>query len=163
YTLAAEQGDAFAQFRLGMMYDQGRGVPQDDKTAVKWYRLAAEQGDASAQYNLGLMYRDGYGVPQDDKIAVKWFRLAAEQGDASAQSNLGVMYGFGLGVIQDHIYAHMWGNIAALNGNELGAKLRGEFEKKMTPAQIAEAQKLAREVLKQKDSWDNWDGVVVSL
>ncbi len=50
---AAEQGDAKAQFNLGVMYSDGRGVPQNDAEAVKWFRLAAEQGDASAQYNLG--------------------------------------------------------------------------------------------------------------
>ena len=64
YTLAAEQGNADAQYNLGVMYDNGRGVPQDDKTAVKWYRLAAEQGDASAQSNLGVMYGTGQGVPR---------------------------------------------------------------------------------------------------
>ena len=74
------------------MYDNGEGVPQDYKEAVKWYRLAAEQGHAKAQYNLGLMYDNGEGVPQDYKEAVKWYRLAAEQGVASAQTNLGFMY-----------------------------------------------------------------------
>ena len=88
----AEQGDAYAQFNLGLMYHEGKGVPQDYKTAVKWYRLAAEQGNASAQSNLGFMYRKGQGVPQDDKTAVKWYRLAAEQGNSDAQGNMGVMY-----------------------------------------------------------------------
>ena len=49
YRLSAEQGDAEAQFNLGLMYSEGQGVPQDDKEAVKWYRLAAEQGDADAR------------------------------------------------------------------------------------------------------------------
>ena len=52
----AEQGDAGAQYNLGLMYDKGQGVPQDYATAVSWYRKAAEQGDAEAQFNLGLMY-----------------------------------------------------------------------------------------------------------
>jgi TPR repeat protein len=78
--LAAKQGNAVAQYLLGEMYDTGHGAPQNDKTAVKWYKLAAEQGDADAQSNLGLMYRKGQGVPQDYKTAVKWYRLAAEQG-----------------------------------------------------------------------------------
>ena len=75
----AEQGNADAQSHLGLMYDEGYGVPEDDKQAVKWYRLAAEQGHALAQYNLGLMYDEGEGVPEDDKQAVKWYRLASEQ------------------------------------------------------------------------------------
>jgi len=119
------------------------------KTAVKWYSLAAEQGNADAQINLGTMYDKGRGVPQDDKTAGKWFRLSAEQGNAGAQGNLGARYAFGKGVLKDYVYAHMWGNIAATNGNELGTKLRGFIEKKMTPADISTAQKLARECVKK--------------
>ena len=75
----AEQGDASAQYNLGLMYRNGKGVPEDDKQAVKWYRLAAEQGFTNAQYNLGVMYANGSGVSEDDKQAVKWYRLASEQ------------------------------------------------------------------------------------
>ena len=69
WTPVAEQGDAFAQYNLGVMYDKGLGVPQDYKTAVKWYSLAAEQGLAAAQYNLGFMYYNGKGVPQNYRSA----------------------------------------------------------------------------------------------
>ena len=86
----AEEGNAVAQNNLGLMYQNGWGVPQDYKEAVYWYRLAVEQGYAIAQYNLGLMYEKGKGVPQDDKEAVRLYRLAAEQGYADAQGNLGV-------------------------------------------------------------------------
>ena len=55
----AEQGLADAQYNLGVMYDEGEGVAQDDAEAVRWYRLAAEQGDAGAQNNLGVMYDEG--------------------------------------------------------------------------------------------------------
>ena len=78
-TPLAEQGDAVAQYNLGVLYRDGQGVPQDYKTAVKWTRLAAEQGDADAQHNLGSMYRKGQGVLQDYKTARKWYRLSAEQ------------------------------------------------------------------------------------
>ncbi len=94
----AEQGVAYAQFNLGVMYRNGQGVPQDDAETVKWYRKAAEQGVAGAQYNLGHMYDEGLGVRQDDARAVKWYRKAAEQGVAYAQFNLGVMYRNGQGV-----------------------------------------------------------------
>ena len=112
---------------------------KDYATALREWKPLAEQGDAPAQYNLGMMYHKGQGVPQDYKTAVKWYRLAAEQGNASAQGNLGAMYAFGTGGLKDYVYAHMWGNIAAANGNEMGAKLRDDFEKKMTPTQIADA------------------------
>ena len=70
---------------LENMYATGRGVPEDDAEAVRWYRLAAEQGYAGAQNNLGIMYATGRGVPEDDAEAVRWYRMAAEQGEADAQ------------------------------------------------------------------------------
>jgi len=76
----AEQGDAEAQSALGIMYDLGEGVPEDDAEAVKWYRKAAEQGNGEAQHTLGIMYANGKGVPEDDVEAAKWYRKAAEQG-----------------------------------------------------------------------------------
>lgn len=77
----AEQGDAKAQYKLGMMYENGEGVPQDYVEAIKWYRKAAEQGDAAAQANLGAMYVDGHGVPKDYVEASVWINLAFAQGD----------------------------------------------------------------------------------
>ena len=122
-----------------------------DAEAVKWFRLAAEQGDAQAQNNLGFMYAEGQGVPQDDAEAVKWYRLAAKQGDARAQFSLGVMYADGRGVPQDYVQAYMWFDLAAARFSALEAEGRDQAMKnrdlaasKMTPAQIAEAQKLAR-------------------
>jgi uncharacterized protein len=141
----AELGDVDCQTLVGVIYDLGQGVPQDYKTAVKWYTLAAEQGDALAQYYLGMMHNLGRGVPQDYKTAVKWFTLAAEQGDAEVQTNLGVLYGQGQGVPKSAVYAHMWGNIGSSNGNQIGGENRDAAAQQMTPSQIEEAQKLARE------------------
>ena len=141
----AEQGDASAQFNLGFMYANGQGVPQDYATAVSWYRKAAEQGDDRAQHNLGFMYANGQGVTQDYAAAVSWYRKAAEQGHATAQHTLGVMYDKGQGVPQDYVQAHMWLNLAAAKGETNAVKNRDIVAKKMTPAQIGEAQKMARE------------------
>ncbi len=108
-------------------------------------RAAAEQGDAKVQYNLGVMYATGRGVPQDDAEAAKWYRRAAEQGYASAQHNLGIMYANGKGVPQDYTLAHMWFNLAGVSGDKKAAENRNRVAKNMTPAQVAEAQRLARE------------------
>ena len=145
YKLAADQGHASAQYNLGYMYDSGDGVPKDAVQAVSWYRKAAEQGLASAQSNLGVMYAEGEGVPKDAVQAVSWYRKAAEQGLARAQSNLGAMYSRGEGVPKDLVTAYMWRNLAAAQGDETGKKARDALETLMTPAQIAEAQKLSRE------------------
>jgi len=96
FRKAAEQGNADAQFNLGQMYDQGKGVKQDYAKAVELFRKAAKQGNADAQYNLGQMYDKGKGVKQDYAKAVAWYGKAAEQGDAYAQYNLGVAYREGL-------------------------------------------------------------------
>ncbi len=117
----------------------------DYETALREWRPLAEQGDAKAQNNLGHMYENGQSVPQDDAEAVKWYRKAAEQGDAEAQFNLGFMYGQGHGVAQDYVQAHMWSNLAAAQGDETAREVRDLFSDYMTPGQIAEAERLARE------------------
>ena len=81
----AEQGNARAQFWLGVMYNHAKGVPQDYRQAISWYRKAADQGLAEAQYGLGRMYDYGLGVSEDDGQAVYWFRKAADQGNARTQ------------------------------------------------------------------------------
>ena len=146
----AEQGNASAQYNLGLMYEKGLGTPQIYNTAVNWYRIAAEQGNALAQFNLGVMYEKGLGVPQNDKTAVKWYRLSAKQGDADAQYNLGLMYDKGQGVPQDYVRAHMWFNIAASSGDKDASQNRYIVAQRMTPSQIETAQKLARECVRKK-------------
>ncbi len=144
----AEQGDASAQTRLGNSYYDGQGVSQDYAAALTWYRKAADQGYAIAQHNLGAMYEGGQGVSQDYAAALTWYRKAADQGYAQDQNNLGRMYAYGKGVPQDYVQAHKWFNLAASRaqeGDEWAAQRRNEVAAKMTPAQIAEAQKLARE------------------
>ena len=85
---AAVRGDPGARCKLGVLYAYGAGVPQDVKTAVKWYALAADQGDAEAQHLLGLMHEDGRGVLQDKETAVEWYTLAAEQGNLASEDAL---------------------------------------------------------------------------
>jgi len=143
----AEQGDAKAQFMLGLMYSKGHGVIKDYAEAVKWYRLAAEQGYAKAQFNLGLMYRQGHGVIKDHAEAVKWYRLAAEQGDAKAQNNLGVMYANGYGVLKDNFTAHMWYNISSANGQKTAGENRDKLAGLMTANAIEKATAMARECM----------------
>ena len=141
----AEQGDALAQYNLGVLYRKGRGVPQDDVQARQWYEKAAVQGQAKAQYNLGTLYFNGEGVPKDYQQALRWFRLAADQGEAVAQTKMAIMYDDGQGVPHDIVQAYKWYSLAATNGDKPAAELRDKTAKQMTPAQIAEAQKLARE------------------
>lgn len=148
----AEKGDAEAQYNIGLMYDKGMGVPQDDLEAVTWYLKAAEQGDAFAQHSLAIKYVNGHGMPKNDAMAAKWFRKAAQQGLPQSQYNLGLMYNKGMGVPQDNVMAHMWFNLAASRfptyegeKREMAEKNRDTVASMMTPDQITEAERLARE------------------
>jgi len=124
----------------------------DYETAYRLIKPLAEEGLPEAQFNLGLMYDKRQGVPQNYAEAVKWYRKAAEQGFAEAQTNLGIMYFTGQGVPKDYVLAHMWFNLATSRypasekaKRERSEKTRDIAASKMTPAQTAEAQRLALE------------------
>ena len=108
----AEKGDPTAQYYLGTLYGEGKGVTQNDATAFLWFKRAADQGNAAAQYNVGASYAAGTGVDKSDAEAAKWFRRAADQGMAFAQLNLGLLYAAGNGVAQDNVEAMKWLEIA---------------------------------------------------
>ena len=112
----AEQGDARAQNDLGIMYETGFGLTQDYLVAATWYRKAADQGNPGGQYNVGALYERGNGVPHDYVQALKWYSLAASRMGTTQQETAGAI-----------------------------SRISNALAAKMTPAQIAEAQKLARE------------------
>jgi uncharacterized protein len=152
YRKAADQGIPEAQDSLGVAYRYGRGVPEDAGQALKWFRQAADQGFADAEHNLGVMYASGRGGVQDIAEAIRWFRKAADQGLADSQFNLGVAYDEGQGVPRDYVQAYKWFSLAVTHfptsepeSRVKATKVRDLVAAKMTPAQIAEATKFARE------------------
>ncbi len=120
---AARAGDPTAAYRLGAMYERGRGVEADAGEAERWYREAAQRGEADALYNLGAMLERGAGRPRDVRDAVAWFRRASDQRDAQAQLNLGLIYYRGEGVERDLPQARAFLQLAALNGNARAKEL----------------------------------------
>ncbi|MCX6911236.1 MAG: tetratricopeptide repeat protein, partial [Verrucomicrobia bacterium] len=114
------------------------------------YRKAVEHGNANAQFSLGACYSYAEGVAEDAAEAVKWYRKAAEQGHGEAQRNLGSAYLHGAGVAKDYVEAYKWLNLAAAHGHEYARKNRDSLEQMMTPAQIAEGQRLSREFTPQR-------------
>lgn len=150
----AAQGDVKAQSRLGLLFLKGEGVPKDYTTARQWFEKAAAQGDSEAQFKLGEMYHQGKGVMGDYVRAGEWYKKASEQGLAEAQTNLGMMYAYELGVQKDFVRAYMWLSLAVAHST-------GDLQKNtnmyldyvaggMTPAQIAEAQRLAQQCQARK-------------
>ena len=132
---------AWADFQAGMDA-RNRG---DFAKALREWRPLAEQGDARAQYYLGLLYENGDGVHRDYEKAREWYEKSAAQGEANAQFYLGLLSAFGRGGPLDLAQAHMWYSLAAGKGHVGATVYRNNLAKQMTPAQIAEAQKRARE------------------
>jgi TPR repeat protein len=112
-------------------------------------------GKCVSQNNLGVMYAEGQGVPQDYKEAAKWYTKAAEQGNASAQWVLANMYHEGTGVLEDYVEAYKWA-ILTVNGTDADSQadaghLRDVLRQQMTPTQIEEAQRRAKDFLNQRE------------
>jgi TPR repeat protein len=139
----AEHGDVGAQFWLGSGYEQGWFGKADFREALKWLRKAAAHGDPDAQYTLGQMYEHGEGVQQNYVLAAKWYRKAAEHvpdlgGAGQGRNSLGLLYMDGLGVPKDYVQAYMWFSLTNFETNLSYA------EAQMTPAQILEAERMAK-------------------
>ncbi len=132
---------AVQDYRSGMAaYDR-----RDDAAAIREWRPPDEHGLIQVHYYRGTLYRHGRSTARDDADAVKWYRQAAEQGIADAQYNLGRLFATGEGVAQDYVQAHIWYSLAARQGHQKATQLRDIVAGRMTPEQLAEAQKLARE------------------
>jgi TPR repeat protein len=139
----AAQGNPIAQNNLGILYLDGKGVPQNTSEAVRYLSLSAAAGSSLGQNNLGGLYRDGKGVPRDYGRATQWFAASASQGNSAGMYNLGLMYEMGQGMKTEPFHAYMWYALAAEQGNiPSAAAHRDALWSRMTPA----AQKQAREL-----------------
>jgi len=148
---AGRNGLVEAQLLLGAQYLLGHGVARDPVAARQWYEKAADQGHPKAQTILGLLYMGGTGVEASTARAVEWLRRAALQGAPQAQLSLGALYADGDGVPRDRIQAYMWLTlaIAKLPQGEFlmdGLRMRESVSRTMTPDDIEEATRLAREL-----------------
>jgi TPR repeat protein len=163
-TSAYEDGDYDAALRLlgplaiprarfyvsliGMYLDALKSSTQGNHVeAAQTFCLVAQEGHPEAQFRCAFAYDVGEGVPQDAVKAVKWYRSSAEQGFAEAQFRIGAMFKEGRGVPQDYVLAHMWLNLAGAQSTPPpgSRQLRDHLATLMGPAEIAEAQKRARE------------------
>ena len=141
--LAADQGDAQAQFNLGVMIAKGRGTAASQTVAKQWLQLAADQGDAQALYNLGVLHQGDASHHPNYPQALACYRQAAAAHD-DAKVALGWLYAKGLGVLQDFVRAHMWFNLGAISGHPEAINGRDFVAQQMIAPQIAAAQDMAR-------------------
>ena len=140
YETLAGQGNAEAQFQLGLMYEQGLGTDADRQIAQRYYQQAAEQQSPQALDALGTLYLKGEGVIQNFKESLRLFQQAAAQGYPQAQHNLGIAYADGKGTFRDPVKAHMWFNLASASGYPQAAASRERLASTMSQSEIARAQ-----------------------
>jgi TPR repeat protein len=168
FQKAIDKGnDGGALTALGSMYETGKGVPKNQIRANELYKKAAalgdrsakrlvenqplaDKGNADAQYHIAEMWLGGHGVVEDIDKALSLLNKAADSGQVQAIERLGHMYREGWKVPQDYVEAHKWYNIAASLGDDRAKYERDALTKLMTPSQIAEAQKLAREWMERR-------------
>lgn len=145
WAALAEQGDAKAQFQLGMAYRSGDAARRDYALSYQWLEKAAKQGYAEAEYVLGYMHLAGDGVLQSFPAAFQWFERAAQKNHADAQYNLGRMYRRGYGVPVSNGKAYMWFNLAAAQGHERARDARDTVLPLMNAEEVRSAQRAAEE------------------
>ncbi|MCC6296036.1 MAG: SEL1-like repeat protein, partial [Pseudomonadales bacterium] len=144
YRKAAEQGDVAAVYNLGVMYDNGFGVKQDHQEAGRWYEQAVARNYGPAMYNLALQHEYGTGRPKDYAAAMRLYTQAAELGEPWAQFAIALLYDNGFGVTRDPVRAYMWFDITGA-GHEHAIHNRDSVAEELTPEQIEEGRRLARE------------------
>ncbi len=148
---AAALDHADAAFRLGALYEEGRGVEQDHERAVRWYRHAADNGNESAWFNLGHMYAKGQGVAKDAAEAVRWYEKAARNENVYAQYALGMIHFHGgAGLQRDLETAWFWLTVASDNFGANAFRdnandVRGRAAERMTEAQQSAARQRLRD------------------
>jgi TPR repeat protein len=145
------KGDARSQYAMGVMAENGFGMPKNPKLAADWYLKAAKQGNTDAQYNLGAMNEHGVGIPVNYVEAARWYLPAAEQGDIDALSNLGVLYETGKGVKQDKILAMALYNVSVAydnKGNSQAARNRQSLANRMPLEDVKKSMTLTEQLLK---------------
>ena len=143
----ALKGNKLAQYKLGILYEKGKGINQDSEKTLSWWKLAAENGHARSQYHFGVMHYQGKGTSQNFKKAAKWIMKSAEQGDKFAHSTLGFLYMGGHGVKQSLIYSYIWLEIASRNGSKLAKQSLKDIKLKMNASQITNAKIKTKECI----------------
>ena len=141
-SFEAVQGNATAQYNLGLMYKDGIGVDKDNEEALGWFTLGSDNGHMLSKYALGLLYYHGKGTSLNFNKAMNLFLDASFMGHPASQINIGNMYYFGQGVGKNFPKAHMWWSIAKEKGVEAAFSNLITIESKMSESQIVEAQKL---------------------
>ncbi len=148
FLVAAKAGHVYAQYNVGLMYEQGLGISKNAKEAVYWYKESAMQGNSAAQFNLGVCFENGFGTTVDFEKANEWYRKASVQGDGLAVGNLGMLYIRGQGVKENKVAGIALLLISTTMDNSPQNQARNNISttRGLTTAMITEAQALSEEM-----------------
>lgn len=141
---------AKAQHDLGVIYENGIGVPRDLRQAAAWYLRGAKNGDPSAQSNLGTLYLDGQGVERDLVKGIRWLTAAAKQGDAQAYVNLGKVYFEGIGVKRDLARSYFFLDMAVNHSGQDVSNARENLQQllqQISPSELVAGKRLVQAAL----------------
>jgi TPR repeat protein len=127
FKKGAELGNAESMMGMSWLYENGRGVPQDETQALRWRRIAAERGNTAAMWLLGGAYEEGKVVAQDYGEAMRYYKMAADRNDVSAITSIARLYERGLGVTQDYAEAIRWLKKAANLGDSFSVYSVGMY------------------------------------
>ena len=142
--------DPVAAYEEGLKLYQSDDTTRDYAQAAKLFQQAADAGHANAQYCLAVLYAKGQGVPKDSAAALKWYRESALNGCVGAAMALGDLFSDGIKVEPDSLSAFVWYSVAAAHGHKVAPTLRDSQKRKLTPKQVAEAEKQVAEILARK-------------
>jgi len=148
---SASSGSAASQYELGVMFEYGRGVEQDDAKAVFWYEKSAAQFFTDALYRLAILSDNGWGTPSDKEQALGLYTAAAERGHVLAQHDLAIMYFQGADAPKSVMQAYKWLKIAVASGEPLMEKHLRMVAESMSADEIGVAEYLAEEWIEQSD------------
>jgi localization factor PodJL len=141
---AAARNQPIAQYELGVMYENGRGLHADPAEAFRWFESAALKGNRRSMHSLATAYTEGRGTAKNMFEAARWYGRAAQLGSVNDQFNLGVLFERGMGVTQSLPDAYKWYAIAAAQGDKESQSRIAAIAPMLAPEDLAAAQSAAQ-------------------
>ncbi|MEK7859236.1 MAG: tetratricopeptide repeat protein [Elusimicrobiota bacterium] len=146
YEKSAKGGNGYAMYRLGWLYETGRGVKKDLASAAFWYEQCAPLGETRCTKSIAFAYVHGTGVKADPAKAFKWMKLSAEDGTSPQSAySLGLMYGKAHGTKRDMVESYRWMWVGAKGGHKESKDFVALLDREMSAVDVEKAKRRARD------------------
>ena len=142
----AKGGNGYAMYRLGWLYETGRGVKKDLASAAFWYEQCAPLGETRCTKSIAFAYVHGTGVKADPAKAFKWMKLSAEDGTSPQSAySLGLMYGKAHGTKRDMVESYRWMWVGAKGSHKESKDFVALLDREMSTVDVEKAKRRARD------------------